>query len=221
MTSIVLLLYILGLREWGEVGMSEENSKRGIVSFGSRIYNIFIENELKIKRFLRRYSSSSHDIDDISQETILRALHAEKNKEIHEPKAFLFGVAKNIARKSLEKKSQSLIDFIEDFGDEEYSSNEPSVCEQVESRQKMLVFWEAVSGLPPQCQKVFVLKKVHGYSHKEIAKELEISISTVEKHAATGLKRCSEYMEMHQAGIDQQDNVVEIAKSEKNLVVAK
>lgn len=201
--------------------MSEENSKRGIVSFGSRIYNIFIENELKIKRFLRRYSSSSHDIDDISQETILRALHAEKNKEIHEPKAFLFGVAKNIARKSLEKKSQSLIDFIEDFGGEEYSSNEPSVCEQVESRQKMLVFWEAVSGLPPQCQKVFVLKKVHGYSHKEIAKELEISISTVEKHAATGLKRCSEYMEMHQAGIDQQDKVVEIAKPEKNLVVAK
>lgn len=201
--------------------MSEENSKRGIVSFGSRIFSIFIENELKIKRFLRRYSSSAHDIDDISQETILRALHAEKNKEIHEPKAFLFGVAKNIARKSLEKKSQSLIDFIEDFGDEEYSSNEPGVCEQIESRQKMLVFWEAVSGLPPQCQKVFVLKKVHGYSHKEIAKELEISISTVEKHAATGLKRCSEYMELHQAGISQQDKVVEISKPEKNLVVAK
>ena len=74
---------------------------------------------------------------------------------------------------------------------------------------------------PPQCQKVFVLKKVHGYSHKEIAKELEISISTVEKHAASGLKRCSEYMELHQAGIDQQDKVVEIAKPEKNLVVAK
>jgi len=50
----------------------------------------FVENELMIKRFLRRYASSSHDIEDISQETITRALRAEQQKEILEPKAFLF-----------------------------------------------------------------------------------------------------------------------------------
>ena len=139
----------------------------------------FVENELMIKRFLRRYASNSHDIEDISQETIARALRAEQQKEILEPKAFLFGVAKNIARKSLDKKSKSLIDFIEDFGDREYLSDEPSVEAELDGRKKLLVFWEAVSKLPTQCQKVFVLKKVHGYSHKQIAKYLDISISTV------------------------------------------
>ena len=59
----------------------------------------------------------------------------------------------------------------------------------------MMVFWEAVTTLPPQCQKVFVLKRVYGYSHKEISKKMKISVSTVEKHAASGLKRCSEFME--------------------------
>ena len=221
LTNIAAYLYILALTSWGGGKMGIENSKRRVALFDSRIFNVFLENEVIIKRFLRRYSSNSHDIDDISQETILRALHAEQNREIHEPRAFLFGVAKNIARKSLEKKARSLIDFIEDFGEKEYLSNEPSIDEQFDSRRKMLVFWEAVSGLPPQCQKVFVLKKVHGYSHKEIAKNLEISISTVEKHAATGLKRCSEYMEMHQAGRTVQDNIVEIPKHEKYKIVGK
>jgi RNA polymerase sigma factor (sigma-70 family) len=195
--------------------MAVENKKRGFTLLKSGIFNVFLDNELIIKRFLRRYFSNSHDIEDISQETILRALHAEQNREIHEPRAFLFGVAKNIARKTLEKKSKSLIDFIEDFGEKEYLSNEPGIDEQLESERKMLIFWDAVSGLPPQCQKVFVLKKVHGYSHKEIAKMLEISISTIEKHAATGLKRCSEYMDMHQVGVSTRDNLVEIPISKQ------
>ena len=111
------------------------------------------------------------------------------------PEPFCSGLPKNVARKELEKKSRSIIDFIEDFGGQEYISNEAAVDDCVDSRQRMLVFWEAVATLPPQCQKVFVLKKVYGYSHKEIARKLGISISTIEKHAAAGLKRCSDYMD--------------------------
>ena len=165
------------------------------VSSVSQIFNHFIDNKSIIKKFLRRFSSNPHDIEDICQETILRALNAEKNRDIHEPRAFLFGVAKNVARKALDKKSKSLINFIEDYSDEEYLSNEVPVEKQLDDKQKMVIFWEAVSELPLQCQRVFVLKKVQGYSHKEIAKQLDISVSTVEKHVAQGLKRSSEYME--------------------------
>ena len=171
------------------------------VSSVSQIFNHFIDNESIIKKFLRRFSSNPHDIEDICQETILRALNAEKNRDIHEPRAFLFGVAKNVARKALDKKSKSLINFIEDYSDEEYLSNEVPVEKQLDDKQKMVIFWEAVSELPLQCQRVFVLKKVQGYSHKEIAKQLDISVSTVEKHVAQGLKRSSEYMEK-QLGTD-------------------
>ena len=188
--------------------MGGTNKKRGLSRFTSQVYRVFIENEVLIKRFLRRYSSNSQDIDDISQETILRALRAEQEKEIHQPRAFIFGVAKNIARKSLDKKSKSLIDFIEDFGDKEYISNEPTIEDQLEGRKRMLIFWQAVAELPPQCQKVFVLKKVHGYSHKEIAKYLDISISTVEKHAATGLQRCAEYVSLNERNSMTESTVV-------------
>ena len=139
--------------------------------------------------------SNMHDIEDVCQETILRALEAERSREIHDPRAFLFGVTKNIVRKKLDKESRTVIDFIVDFTPQEYVDNKPSVEECIDSRQKMHIFTEAVSTLPQQCQRVFVLKKVYGYSHKEIAGQLNISTSTVEKHVATGLKRCDDYMQ--------------------------
>ena len=170
--------------------MSDKDDRSGI----SRIFRTFRENELAIKRFLRRYASNRQDIEDITQETILRALQAEKSREIREPRAFLFGVAKNIARKELQKKSRNLIEFIEDFDSGENFSYEPEAESAVDARRRLILFWEAVATLPPQCQRVFVLKKVYGQSHKEIASRLNISVSTVEKHAAAGLRRCSDHM---------------------------
>lgn len=160
----------------------------------SRVFRVFRSNENAIKKFLWRYVSSRHEVEDITQETILRALQAEKSREIREPRAFLFGVAKNIVRKELYKKSKNLIDFIEDFDNEQNFSYEVDAEGAVDTRRQLILFWEAVATLPPQCQRVFVLKKVYGYSHKEIARRLNISVSTVEKHAAAGLRRCSDHM---------------------------
>lgn len=148
-----------------------------------------------LKGFLRRFVSNDHDIEDICQETVTRALEAERSREIKEPRAFLFGVARNVVRKRLDKQSRSLIDFVGDFSADYVESDEPSLEQQLDERQRMLIFMESVATLPRQCQRVFVLKKVYGYRHKEIAAKLGISISTVEKHAAAGLKRCMDEME--------------------------
>jgi RNA polymerase sigma-70 factor (ECF subfamily) len=62
------------------------------------------------------------------------------------------------------------------------------------SNDEFANFCQAVRLLPIQCRKVFVLKKVYGFSQKEIAKQLTLSESTVEKHIALGIKRCTLFM---------------------------
>ena len=57
-----------------------------------------------------------------------------------------------------------------------------------------------------QCRRAFVLKKVYGYSIKEIATELAISEKTVEKHIAQGIKRCTLYMRKVGATTDSAEN---------------
>jgi len=172
--------------------MNKQSQK---ISDESVIFKTFKENESLLKKFLRRFMLNFHDIEDVCQETILRALEAEKTRTIQEPRAFLFGVTKNIVRKKLDKESKIIIDFIAGFTPGEYISNEPSVEDFIESSEKMYIFIEALAELPRQCQRVFVMKKIYGYSHKEIRSKLGISISTIEKHVATGLRRCSEYMQ--------------------------
>ena len=46
-----------------------------------------------------------------------------------------------------------------------------------------------ISKLPPRCKKVFVLSRFEDYTNAEIAKKLNISIRTVEKHISDALKQ--------------------------------
>ena len=55
-------------------------------------------------------------------------------------------------------------------------------------------FRRAIATLSPQCRKVFILRKVHGLSHQEIADRMGLSVSTTSKHLAKALERCDAYM---------------------------
>lgn len=159
-----------------------------------RIFGVFQANKGLVASVLRRFNLSRIDIEDLTQETILRALEAEKRTEIREPRRFLVGIAKNVARAELERRSKMTTSLLDDFDPDSYVSDEPAVDDAVDARRRMEVFGAAVAMLPPQCQKVFILKHVYGASHREIAEKLDIALSTVEKHVALGLKRCREAM---------------------------
>jgi len=176
------------------------------------ILNAFRNSESVLRGFVRRFVSNDHDVEDICQETVTRALEAERSRAIAEPRAFLFGVARNVVRKRLDKQSRNLIDFVDDFTLRDFASESPPLEQVIDDRQRMLQFIEVVAMLPPQCQKVFVMKKVYGYSHKEIASKLRISVSTVEKHVAAGMKRCMDGMAKSEL------NIVEPAEPVTNLV---
>ncbi|MCV6604251.1 MAG: sigma-70 family RNA polymerase sigma factor [Porticoccaceae bacterium] len=153
------------------------------------LVDIFHSSRGIIARVLRRYCLRQVDIDDILQETILRALEAEKRTDIQQPRSFLVGVAKNVARAELRRKSKNLEDTLEVFDPEKHQCDKPSVESVVDARHRMEIFAQVVAELPPQCRKVFVLKHVYGVSHKEISRKLGIAVSTVEKHVSLGLRK--------------------------------
>jgi len=51
---------------------------------------------------------------------------------------------------------------------------------------------EVISGLPDQWRKVFELSRQKGFKNREIAEELNISISVVEKHISKALQKMRE-----------------------------
>ena len=158
----------------------------------------FIENTTFLKRFLSRYFSNRQDIEDVVQETYLRAHIEEQKKGIEHPKGFLFRVAKNVALKKLSRKSRQITDYIEDLSSPEVFETEASVAEHLEAEELLGLYCEAVSTLPPKCREVFLLRKVHGLAHKEIAARMDLSLSSIDKYLRRGILTCEAFVRERQ-----------------------
>jgi len=171
----------------------------------STILEAYLENELALKRFLRRFIKSREGIDDLAQEAFLRAFAAESDRMIESPKAFLFKVARNLALNELARQSAVTTEPLGDSQGQDVleDSNQVAVDDAVDGRERIRVLARAIAALPPQCAKVFILRKMQGLSQKEIAARLNISVRTVENHVALGLVRCKAYMRAHGCASDQ------------------
>lgn len=166
----------------------------------SAVTAAFLEHQSFLKKFLSRYLYNRQDIEDVAQETYLRAYQAEQDKDIEQPKAFLFRIARNIALTSLTKKSNQITDYIADLDDSLVIDTEATAENEVEARQNLGIYCEAVAALPEQCRRVFLLRKVHGLSHKEISERMQLSVSSVEKHLLKGTLKCRAFVREYEEG---------------------
>lgn len=147
-----------------------------------------------LRRFIAKLGATGADIEDIAQEALVCALKAEADHAIENPKAYLFRVAHNLTIRHRVRRARSIIEEIDEIEMEAIASLRPSVEDQVISRERLSLFFDALATLPPVCRQVFMMRTVHGHSHKDIAARLCISTSTVEKHLAKGFERCTEFM---------------------------
>ena len=171
---------------------------------GSNILSAFQTHHLSLKRFIGRYLNSAQDIEDVTQEAFMRAFSAEKTTEVHQPKSFLFRIAKNVAITQLRKKSNQITDYIEDQPSQDVLVNEWSTEDEVLVNEKLDIHSQAVAALPPKCREVYLLRKVYGLSHKEIAAKLGIASSTVEKHLMKGVEDCDKFIEARMAQVNKE-----------------
>ena len=173
----------------------------------SLISNTFMENRGFLRNFLGRFLSQRQDIEDVVQETYLRAYNAEQGgckpgKVIDYPKAFLFQIAKNIALTELSRKSRRITDYIEDVELSLVLDNGATTEEELEAQEHIDLICEAVTTLPERRQRIYLMRKVHGASHQEIADTLGISTSAVEKHLLKAMLVCRDYIREREQATD-------------------
>jgi RNA polymerase sigma factor (sigma-70 family) len=140
--------------------------------------------------FVLRYVDCPDTADDILQDTYLRFSGCSKERPIENPRAFLYRIAANLAtdhvRAKLRRASESL-----DTHETELPDSSRQLPETiVEQRQQLDSLYDALIELPPLCREIFILSRMEGQSHAQIAKRLNISTSWVEKNIVQALKHC-------------------------------
>ncbi|RYG87349.1 RNA polymerase sigma factor [bacterium] len=137
-----------------------------------------------------------HDIEDILQDAFVRSFEAEGRYRIRNARAFLLRTATNLALNHASRAGYRTTGDLEDLATSVvYATATESVEAEVDAGDRFQEFCRVVGGLPEQCRRAFILKKVYGLSQKEIALELGITESTVEKHIARGLVLCRDGLE--------------------------
>ena len=155
---------------------------------------IFSRYGRALRRYLRRFSLNDDTAAELAQEAFLRTYAASTDKEIDHPRAYLFQTAKNLALSNIRRRGLVRTETVEDFDDLGIYEDYPSLESAQISREEFDVLCEAIDQLPPRCQRVFVLRKVYHYSYQEIATQLGIAVSTVEKHVAKGATACHRFL---------------------------
>lgn len=130
------------------------------------------------------------DVEDIVQDTYVKLCSIEDKDPTKYNKSFLYTVAKNLALDHVKRADNKLTDKVEDESEFHTEDNDKLYDEAV-TNEKFGRFCKVVQQMPSQSRKIFVLRKVYGFSQKEIAEQLGISVNTVSNQLVNGMKQFS------------------------------
>jgi RNA polymerase sigma-70 factor (ECF subfamily) len=166
------------------------------------IGDVFIDIRSSLLSFVARFFKNQHAaVEDVVQETYIRALEAQKRTGIVNPRAYLYQTSRNLALKELGRSAYRLNDSLEKSSLEQALTSGAGLDEEYAARQTFELFCRAVRQLPVKCRRVYVLRKVYGFSQKEIASRMNISEKTVEAHLAKAAVRCLDFMDANESSL--------------------
>ncbi|MGY4535051.1 RNA polymerase sigma factor (sigma-70 family) [Pseudomonas sp. TE3786] len=143
----------------------------------------------ELVRFLSAKLGDRQVAADVAHDAYLRVMERASQAQIDSPRAFLYRTALNLVvdehRRNNLRRSENL-DVLDQ--DEQFFS--PSPHRSLAQAQRLQLLQRALDELPTLCRDAFLLRKLEGLRHDEIAARLSISQSLVEKHIVNAMKHC-------------------------------
>jgi RNA polymerase sigma factor (sigma-70 family) len=135
--------------------------------------------------FQRRVSSRS-EAEDLTQEVFLRLIKRLDVEMLENPEAFVFTTAVNLLRDRY-RRGQTQRSHLAEVGLQQPGIEELSPERVFDSRQHLESVIEALEQLDERCRDAFILHRLEGMKHAQIAELYGVSVSSVEKYIIKAL----------------------------------
>jgi RNA polymerase sigma-70 factor (ECF subfamily) len=142
---------------------------------------VILTHQRALRARLRQMTGSDNELDDLCAEVLARAYATPNWRNIEFGRAFLFEIARNLI---IDDARRRKIVAFETIADLDLLQAGPDVEAQLVARDELRRLQTIVEQLPPQARRAFLLRRVQEKSLGEIAEEMNLSVSTVEKHLA-------------------------------------
>lgn len=143
-------------------------------------------------RYLAKKVPNNEDANDLAQEAFLRMHKFQQSKNLTNARAFLYKTANNlvvdqIRRAKVHDKYLSSA-MLPEHSDEDEDKFAPSAERTVSAEQELDKIYEIVDQMPVKVRRAFLLHRGKDLSYAEIASEMDVSMSMVEKYIMQALK---------------------------------
>ncbi|MCI0652950.1 MAG: RNA polymerase sigma factor [Methylococcaceae bacterium] len=161
------------------------------------LQQLFLDSRAELESVLIRRLRCPETASDLLQEAFLRLCRNQDLEHIGNLKAYLFRIALNLVNDHFrsQKVNEIVVHETAKSLDEHADSRSQDGETQVLDEERLTLFVRALAELSPLCQRIFYLNRFDGLKHKEIARQLGVSIRTVEDNLKRALLYCGRRME--------------------------
>ena len=163
------------------------------MSNNQKLLDTYFAKREVLLRFLTGLARDRTTAEDILQDLYLKISMARVETDIADPLSFLFKAANNLFLNRLRAASSRQVRDKAwhavrsgDAGTE--SDDVPNAEAIVSGRQELHAVLRSLLVMPQLTQTIFRLHKLEGLSQTDVARQLDISISSVEKHLSRALQ---------------------------------
>lgn len=145
-----------------------------------------------LTRYLAKKVQNREDASDLVQEAFLRMHKFQQNHSLDNARAFLYRTANNLAidqmRRDRVHDRYLSSEMLPNHSDEEEDKCVPSAERFASAEQELARTYEVIDSMPPKVRRAFLLHRGKDMSYSEIAKEMGVSNSMIEKYMTEALK---------------------------------
>ncbi len=164
-----------------------EDERDGQSLAGGGLVRTFTESRSALSRYLSLRGATADEAEDILQEVHLKLLE-ERIGPVAESRAYLYRMTNNHFlgwRRTVGRRVRREEDWVDAHSGEEREIDErPSVEAHLIAREQLALLQRVLDGLPERTRTIFRRFRIEGEPQRQIAADLGISVSAVEKHLA-------------------------------------
>lgn len=147
---------------------------------------VFSTHGSELRSYLQHRLGDGHTASDLVQDTFLNVLERPDTR-INDIRAYLYAIARNLLINHRKQEARRRTETVAPEAFAQIAADQPSPEDAADSRLQLERIHRLVRELPRRTQEIFVLNRIDGLTHAEVARELRISESSVQKHLAMAI----------------------------------
>ena len=156
--------------KWDQVSIEPPPAPADGARAIAEAFDAFVREQRRpLLHFLRSRTPTEQDAEDVLQESLARLLRYRDSEAPAGWKPLLYRIAANVAHDQRRAATSRHSGDHVTLDDLDLAADDRSPEQRADCDQQLARLSEAIMALPPKCQRVYLLKRVYGFSRTQIA----------------------------------------------------